>query len=31
VMWGDGNADVRDGQLPQNSEFLNLHSAKPWD
>jgi hypothetical protein len=32
VMWGDVNADVRDdGQLPQNSEFLNLHSAKAWN
>ena len=31
VMWGDGNADVPDGQSPQNSAFLNRHSAKAWD
>lgn len=31
VMWGDGNADVPEGQYPRNSDFLNLRSAKAWD
>ena len=32
VMWGDGNADIPEHGLPQNSaDFLNAQSAKAWE
>jgi len=30
VMWGDGNADVPNDQLPMNAGFLNEQSAQAW-
>lgn len=30
ALWGDGNADVPDDELPQNASFLNRQSAQAW-